>query len=199
MRVTGEIRERYGRDEKDLSHVEPPFYKGNSSNDGRDGDVFDERSMMKVKTKMNMKEKELKAEDIPWGYALCFNDACNRKGSCMHYQARLLNVQDRHTGQAVYPTAWQQGECPCYCEKRMVKKAWGFKHLYDNVPKYFKTEARRRVRSYFSAGMGPYYRVYHGENMLTPTQQHDILQILAQYGSTEDIKFDHYETDWDFG
>ena len=154
---------------------------------------------MKVKTKMNMKEKELKAEDIPWGYALCFNDACNRKGSCMHYQARLLNVQDRHTGQAVYPTAWQQGECPCYCEKRMVKKAWGFKHLYDNVPKYFKTEARRRVRSYFSAGMGPYYRVYHGENMLTPTQQHDILQILAQYGSTEDIKFDHYETDWDFG
>jgi hypothetical protein len=35
--------------------------------------------------------------------------------------------------------------------------------------------------------------------MLTPTQQHDILQILAQYGSTEDIKFDHYETDWDFG
>ena len=33
-----------------------------------------------------MEEKELKAKDIPWGYALCFNDACGLKDKCMHYQ-----------------------------------------------------------------------------------------------------------------
>ena len=54
-----------------------------------------------------MENKELKAKDIPMGYARCFNDACNRKDTCMHYQARLLtNQQERHIGQAVYPTAW---------------------------------------------------------------------------------------------
>ena len=50
-----------------------------------------------------------------------------------------------------------------------------------------------------SAGMGPYYRVHHGENELSPKQQDDIMQILAHFCSTEGIKFDHYETDWDFG
>ena len=147
-----------------------------------------------------MEEKELKAKDIPGGYARCFNDTCKRKDTCMHHLARVLtNQQDRFIGQAVYPTAWQKDECPCYCEKKQVRKAWGFSHLYDNVPHYRKAEARQRVRSYFSKGMGPYYRFHHGENKLTPKQQDDIMQILAQFGSIEGIKFDHYETGWDFG
>ena len=41
-----------------------------------------------------MEEKELKAKDIPWGYALCFNDACGLKDKCMHYQARLFGDMD---------------------------------------------------------------------------------------------------------
>ena len=55
------------------------------------------------------------------------------------------------------------------------------------------------MRSYFSTGMGPYYRYHHGENKLSPKQQDDIMQILAHFGTTEGIHFDHYETDWDFG
>ena len=117
----------------------------------------------------------------------------------MHYLANVMtDLHDRFTGLSVFPTAWQQDECPCYCEKKLVKKAWGFSHLYDNVSKYHKAEARKCVRSYFSAGMGPYYRVHHGENKLTPRQQDDIMQILARFGSTDGIQFDHYETDWNF-
>lgn len=146
-----------------------------------------------------MENKELKVKDIPWGYALCFNDACNCKDTCMHYHAGLLKGQERYTGPAVYPAAWQEGDCRCYLEKRLVQKAWGFSHLYDNVPRYQRAEARQCVRSYFSAGMGPYYRAHHGENKLSPRQQDDIMQILSRFGSTEGITFDHYETDWDFG
>ncbi len=63
-----------------------------------------------AKTKMNMEEKELKAKDIPWGYARCFNDACKRKDTCMHYLANVFtSPQERHIGQAVYPTSWQEG------------------------------------------------------------------------------------------
>ena len=36
MRVMGEIWERNGRDEKNLSHAETPFYKGIPSEYGRD-------------------------------------------------------------------------------------------------------------------------------------------------------------------
>ena len=39
-RDKGEIWEGYGRDKNNLSHAETPIYKGISSDDGRDGDVF---------------------------------------------------------------------------------------------------------------------------------------------------------------
>ena len=79
MRVMGEMKERYGRDENDLSHAEIPLYKGNPSDYGRDE------------------------------------------------------------------------------------------------------------------------RIYASLVKLSPKQQDDIMKILAHFGSTEGIHFDHYETDWDFG
>lgn len=146
-----------------------------------------------------MEEKKLTYKDVPMGYPLCFNHECARKTCCMHYQARLTLPEDRLYGPAIYPTAWQDGECRYFREKRFVQKAWGFTHLYDNVPQQYKAEARYRVRSSFSGGNGPYYRVHHGENMISPEKQDEIMKILASYGSTEGIRFDHYVMDWDFG
>ena len=40
MRVTGEIRERYGRDENNPSRAQTPLYKGYPSDDGRDEGIF---------------------------------------------------------------------------------------------------------------------------------------------------------------
>ena len=145
-----------------------------------------------------MEEKKLTYNDIPMGYPLCFNDECAKKECCMHYQARLLMPEDCFKGSAVFPTAWQDGACKCFREKRLVRKAWGFTHIYNNVPHRDLPEARANVRSYFSGGCGPYYRYHHGENLLTPEQQADIMAILAKFGSTDGIRFDHYVTDWDF-
>ena len=115
-----------------------------------------------------MEEKELKVEDIPWGYALCFNSECGDKDRCMHYQAWLLMPKDRYSGQAVFPTAWENGKCRCFREKKLVKKAWGFSKLYHNVPQRQRAEARECVHALFGSGNGPYYRAHHGENMLAP-------------------------------
>ena len=49
------------------------------------------------------------------------------------------------------------------------------------------------------SGCGPYYRYHHGEHILTPRQQEDIMNILARFGSTDGLTFDHYVTDFDFG
>lgn len=146
-----------------------------------------------------MEEKILTYKDIPTGYPLCFNDECAKKTCCMHYQAMQLIPEERYSGAAVFPMAWKDGECKCFREKRRVKKAWGFTHLYDNVPQRDKADARRCVRSYFSGGCGPYYRYHHGENLLSPKQQADVLDIIAKFGSTDDIRFDHYTETWDFG
>ena len=80
------------------------------------------------------------------GYAMCFNSGCADKDTCMHYQAMLLTSAGRYSGSAVFPTAWQDGKCRCYCEKKLVTKAWGFTNLYNNVPHYKRPEARINFR-----------------------------------------------------
>lgn len=67
------------------------------------------------------------------------------------------------------------------------------------LPHWQKAEARQCVHALFGGGNGPYYRVHHGENMLSPEKQEEILKVLAMFGSIEGIGFDHYVTVWDFG
>ena len=146
-----------------------------------------------------MEEKKLTYQEVPVGYPLCFNEGCTKSACCMHYQARLTLPEGRYYGPAIYPTAWQDGECKYFREKKLVRKAWCFTHLYDNVPQRDRAEARHCVRSFFSGGNGPYYRVHHGERMISPEEQDKILRIIALFGSTDGIRFDHYVEDWDFG
>ncbi len=99
-----------------------------------------------------MEDKILKESDIPMGYELCFNGGCADKDTCMHYQAMLLTSADRYKGNAVFPTAWQDGKCRCYHEKKLVKKAWGFTNLYNNVPHHERAVARSYVRGFWESG-----------------------------------------------
>ena len=143
-------------------------------------------------------EQKLKVEHIPYNYALCFNKDCQQCETCLHFQAGLLKPDTVLRGNAVYPSAWKDGKCKCYNEKKLVRRAWGFSKLYRNVSRYHRAEARNSVKNYFSRGNGPYYRYHHGENKLSPEQQDDILRIIARFGSLEGIAFDHYETGFDF-
>ena len=100
--MTGEIWERFGRDWKHLSHVRTPVNKGLLAIMGE------------------MEEKKLTYNDIPTGYPLCFNNNCQLRDKCMHYQACLLRPDGRTSGPAIYPDAWKDGECQmikCYPNK----------------------------------------------------------------------------------
>ena len=81
-----------------------------------------------------MEDITLKAKDIPGGYALCFNSDWADKDHCLHYLAQQLVADKKNKGMAVYPTAWQNGKCRCFREKKLVQNAWGFSQLYRNVP-----------------------------------------------------------------
>ena len=143
-------------------------------------------------------KKELDYTKFPSEYELCFNNDCQLRDRCLHHQAYLLQPKKRLGGPAVYPEAWQDGQCRRFSEEKLVRKAWGFSSIYKNVAPHRQTEARRSVMKYFSSGCGPYYRYHHGEHKLSPSQQQDIMAILARFGSTEGLAFDHYETDFDF-
>ena len=148
---------------------------------------------------LGLMENQLKYENIPNGYELCFNNNCQLRECCLHYQAYRLQPEARLHGPAIYPAAWKSGQCQHFRDAKPVQKAWGFSQLYKNVPRHQKAEARECVMNYFSSGCGPYYRYHHGENLLSPRQQEDIMNILARFGSTDGLAFDHYVTDFDFG
>ena len=140
----------------------------------------------------------LASVDIPWGYDCCFNANCQLRDKCLHYQAYLLRTDERAFGPAIYPDALKNGACKYFREAKPEKMAWGFTHLYDNIPPFRQSEARRSVHAYLGSGMGVYYRYHHGERLLSPRKQQDILNILAMYGSTDGVAFDHYVTAFDF-
>lgn len=145
-----------------------------------------------------MDEKKLEFKDAPYGYALCFNHACALCGKCMHYQVGLLAPQDRLTGPAVYPTAWKDGACQCFREKKLVQYAWGFSQLYKGMTSGQTSDARGTLRAHLGSGMSAYYRYHHGERLLTPQLQEEIRDIIVRFGGSKDIRFDHYVTSWDF-
>ena len=145
-----------------------------------------------------MEERDLTPEDIPFAYPLCFNHACEDRATCMHYQAGRLATDGRHYAYAVLPSAWSDGHCACYHEKRLLTYAWGFSHLYDHVPSYLRSTARQTVSDLFSSGNGPYYRYHHGQSRLNPEQQALVLDTVSRFGDVKGIRFDHYVTDWDF-
>ena len=83
-------------------------------------------------------------------------------------------------------------------EKRLVKKAWGFTHLYDSIPQRQRADAREAVHTVFGSGNGPYYRAHHGEIMLSPEMQEKIIGALGGFCKADDVRFDHYVVCWDF-
>lgn len=145
-----------------------------------------------------MEKLKLSSKIIPWGYERCFNENCQLRDQCLHYQAYLLQSEERLFGPAIYPDAWKDGQCRRFSDAQPQLMAWGFTNLFDNVPPYMRASARRNVHAYVGSGMKVYYQYHHGERLLTPRQQQDILDILARFGSTDGLSFDHYVTDFDF-
>lgn len=145
-----------------------------------------------------MNGKTLSFSDAPGGYALCFNHNCTLRDKCMHYHIGQLTPADRTMGNAIYPSAWRDGNCPHFAKIEKVQFAWGFNGLYKNLPHNRVSEVRQALRHFMGSGASAYYRVHHGEKLLSPARQQRILDFMAQFCSTEGLYFDHYVTQYDF-
>lgn len=145
-----------------------------------------------------MKKKEPTFNDAPPGYPVCFNEQCSRHGDCMHYHIGTLVPSYKKMGKAIFSNAWKDGECEFFSVKHPVRMAWGFNGLYKNMNNFHAAEARQQVRYYFGSGKGVYYRYHHGEKLLSPKQQQEILHIASLCGNVEGAEFDHYVTTYDF-
>lgn len=136
-------------------------------------------------------------EDIPASWLYCFCDACPKHVDCLHYLAGLSLPDKVTAGEAVFPTAYRNGDCQHFKQIRVIRAASGFKILFRDVKRRDNSALRSKIMAYLG-GHGTYYRYNRGERLLTPEQQQWILDLFHSYGYTENLEFDHYRNIVDF-
>ncbi len=139
----------------------------------------------------------LTPDQIPPSFTRCFDEKCPHAAACSRYLAGRFIPEGWTTGPAVYPTARQGDRCALFRPTRVIRAAYGFDKLFEEVKHKHTSLLRRRVKSYLG-GNSAYYRFHHGERMLTPEQQERIIALFRSYGYTEELRFDHYRELYDF-
>lgn len=130
-------------------------------------------------------------DQLPPSWRFCFCDGCPKHNDCLRFQTGLLVPADRTCGDAVFPTAYKDGDCKHFKQIRTIHAAYGFGPLFREVKQKDYTPLRDMMKAYLG-GHGTYYRYNRGERLLTPEQQEWIIGLFARHGYTENINFEHY-------
>ena len=140
---------------------------------------------------LEMLKKAMAGKGLPYGWTYCFNERCVVKEECVRFLSTRFLSEKRHSGNAVFPSAWRNGNCQYYEKLRIAKLAWGFDHLYRNVTLKDAPTLRCRLRGYLGS-KGQYYRYKLGQLLLLPKQQLEIKELFHSYGY-DDVEFDHFK------
>lgn len=140
---------------------------------------------------LEMLKKAMAGKGLPYGWTYCFNEQCVVKEECVRFLSTRFLSEKRHSGNAVFPSAWRNGNCQYYEKLRIAKLAWGFDHLYRNVTLKDAPTLRCRLRGYLGS-KGQYYRYKLGQLLLLPKQQLEIKELFHSYGY-DDVEFDHFK------
>lgn len=142
-------------------------------------------------------EKDYNFNEVPRNWRFCFNGACPRNGDCLRYQAALELPADWTSGQAVFPTALNNGECRYFRSNVKVRLATGFV-IKDNPQLSRMFVALRHVLTEHLGSQGTYYLYRNGGKWLTPAQQEGIRQTFRKAGYEGEVTFAEYKEDYVF-
>ena len=140
----------------------------------------------------------IRPEDVPEMYAVCFNSQCPNHLQCVRYDAGQAVTSRAIYGPCIYPNALEGDQCPMFRQLRRIRSAWGFRPLFADVQQKDYDDLRFEVIHYFRSE-SDFWRYNRGYYKLTPEQQQDILDIFRRRGyDTENRLFQHYEEQVDF-
>lgn len=156
-----------------------------------------ETSMKNMTTmELNLNDEKFVNSLVTYNMAYCFNDACPKANTCFRHMAVKFKNSNLKMGNAVYPDALQDGRCDYFIHPRIIKAAWGFHSLYNEVRLQDVGSIKVKVMSLLR-GRTSYYRYHRGEKKLTPELQKSIADLFRAYGY-EAPTFSHYKEMIDF-
>ena len=135
--------------------------------------------------------------DAPKSWYNCFNSACPKAGECMHFMTGKNVPADVTLGNAIYPNACKNGECRFFKQIRMIRGAYGFNSMLNDLKRKDEELLRGMITDYLGSNT-TYYKFNRGEKLLTPEQQEWILALFRKYGYTGEKEFEGYRYIYDF-
>lgn len=147
-------------------------------------------------TQEELIERAFEENGVPYQWAYCFNEQCPRHDDCAAYLSSKFLKESPDYGNAIYPNACRDGACRHFKRARVVRTAWGFSHLFDNVKKKDAERLKTRLMNYFG-NRSYYYRYKRGDYHLSPAQQEWISNLFKRYGYDE-VNFQYYKNEIDF-
>ena len=135
--------------------------------------------------------------DAPKSWYNCFNSACPKAGECMHFMTGKNVPADVTLGNAIYPNACKNGECRFFKQIRMMRGAYGFNTMLNDLKRKDEELLRGMITDYLGSNT-TYYKFNRGEKLLTPEQQEWILALFRKYNYTGDKEFEGYRYIYDF-
>ena len=138
----------------------------------------------------------ISGSEIPKNWLYCFNSQCHQREYCVRYISGTVLQNERTWGQAVFPAGNYNQSCPHFKQLRLIRTAWGFGKLFDEVKVKDAPRIRKLMKSMLG-GNGSYYRFMHGERRLTPEQQAHVKSLFAQFGY-KNADFDFFREEIDF-
>ena len=123
--------------------------------------------------------------------ATCPLSACKKSGECARYENYLKAKAEKMEFLTLNADMVSHGDdgCEHRLVRRVVRMAYGFKKLYDSIPKgnadYFWAKTHFGSES-------TYYRYKRGEYPLEPERQQKLLEQVKKRGGNPSVGFDRY-------
>lgn len=146
-----------------------------------------------------MESLNIRPEDVPSSFLLCFHPDCPRRADCLRHVAGEPAGRVRDHGACVFPSALNSdGQCRFFRPVRTIRSAWGFRPLFDRVRHEDYALLRTQVML-LSGSRSRFFRYNRGDYRLTPEQQEQVLDIFRRQGyDTAEFHFEYYEDVIDF-
>ena len=133
--------------------------------------------------------KELRYEDVPKDWSVCWNDDCPKANECLRRSAARLMPEKVKEHYSVAPGAWARGECELYVTNKPVRVVRGMKRLLDGVQWASAAALRQDLYDVFG-NYRRYYRYRDGQYDMGPDMQQQVADVLRKHGYRGTPRFD---------
>lgn len=136
-------------------------------------------------------DKDFDFKQVPYGWALCYVEACPRKDECLRYQV-YLSLPGRIVNKCVMPGALRQPSCPHFHPIHKMRIAIGFRYIFEKVLAKDIAAMRAELAAFLGC-RATFYRYRRGDQPLNPRQQKWIQEMFRRHGYTDEVVFDQYK------